>query len=124
MAKLSRKQRLKRQARVPTPTTPRAMPTTVKEYRQVICPVCGRSQGSLAFWERLRTFDPNKPFGVVQDVGRGRGASFTVLGNFGPEGAPEIFSLIKARFVAAVGEWTSKGWLSKEDLEGVTRDDR
>ncbi len=88
-----------------------------KEYRQAICPCCGRSQGQVAFWERTQEFDPDKPFGVIQEVGLGRGqGNLEVIGHFGPDKV--LFPLVKARLIAAVKEWVKKGWLSAAELKG------
>jgi len=46
------------------------------EYRQAFCPVCGRSAGrrnGKNAWEKTKDFDPDKPFGVIQDIGQGFG---------------------------------------------------
>lgn len=103
------------------------------EYRQAICPVCGRSAGlkrtnynqkgyssSIAvenFWKYTQDFDPDKPFGVIQEVGGGRGRSFRVIGHFNPEDDIDgFFPLVKARLLAAVREWLNKGWIDKEEV--------
>jgi len=90
------------------------------QYRQVLCPVCGRAHGSRAFWERTKDFDPNKPFGVVQEVGRGRGASFAQIGFFEPsEDTEGIFDLVKARLLQAVKEWLDKGWIKPSEVKKI-----
>lgn len=100
-------------------------------YRQAICPVCGTSHGNVVternpgkpyiiysrenFWQRTLTFDPNKPFGVIQET-TGRG-SFRFLGYFDPnEDVDGMFPLVKARLLRAVQEWLNKGWLTREEV--------
>jgi hypothetical protein len=87
-----------------------------KEYRQATCPVCGTAHG-LDYWPRTRGFDPHKPFGVIQEVGLGRGRSFKVLGHFGPEEEPETFELVKERMLEAVREWVVKGWIKPNEIK-------
>jgi len=105
-------------------------------YRQALCPVCGTAHGievtetvpgkkyiKLArrnFWERTKDFDPDKPFGVIQKA-TGRG-SFRMVGYFGPEeDVNGFFPLIQQRLLNAVKEWVAKGWLTKEQIEGVLK---
>lgn len=101
-------------------------------YRQAICPVCGTAHGievtervegkpyiKLArrnYWERVKEFDPDKPFGVIQEtLGRG---SFRLVGYFSPEEDEDgFFPLIKGRLLAAVKEWINKGWITREEAE-------
>lgn len=105
-------------------------------YRQAICPVCGVAHGSevtetvpgkpyikLArrnYWERTKDFDPDKPFGVVQEtLGRG---TFKVVGYFSPEEDVDgYFPLVKQRLIAAVKEWVNKGWIIKEEIEEILK---
>ncbi|GAI95205.1 unnamed protein product [marine sediment metagenome] len=86
-----------------------------KEYRQVTCPVCGRA-GGLAFWPYTQHFDPDKPFGVIQEVGLGRGRSFGVIGQLEPADEPETFELVKGRLLQAVREWRDKGWINENEF--------
>jgi len=105
----------------------------MSEYRQAICPVCGRAAGYQVtervpgkpymvwkrenYWEKIRGFDPDKPFGVIQDVSQGRGKSFGVIGYFGPEEDTDgFFPLVKERLLAAVTEWVNKEWITKEEV--------
>ncbi len=94
------------------------------EYRQVVCPLCGRSASTKpivkgqGFWDRLADFDPAKAFGVIQRAA-GRG-TLDVIGHFGPEGEPEIHAAIQGRIVAMLVEWLNKGWISPEDLLPVS----
>lgn len=106
----------------------------MKEYRQALCPVCGTAHGIEVtdrvpgkpyivlerrnYWERVKDFDPDKPFGVIQEtIGRG---SFKVLGYFSPEEDQNgFFPLVKARLLSAVREWLDKGWISREELEAA-----
>ena len=100
------------------------------EYRQAFCPVCGTSHGIEVtdrvpgkpyiklkrgnYWERTKSFDPNKPFGVIQET-TGRG-TFRLVGYFSPEEDVDgFFPLVKNRLLAAVKEWVTKGWISKEE---------
>ena len=110
---------------------------TGREYRQALCPVCGRGAGLkrvsypsglygaepgevVNFWAETLKFDPDKPFGVIQEVGGGKGHSFRLLGYFNPDDDPDgYFPLVKARLLAAVGEWIAKGWISAEELGAV-----
>jgi len=101
------------------------------EYRQAICPVCGRSAGTevietvpgkpyiklakRSYWERIKEFDPDKPFGVIQEtVGRG---SFRLIGYFNPEEDKDgYYPLIKLSLLNAIKAWLDKGWLTREEL--------
>lgn len=101
------------------------------EYRQALCPVCGTAHGTEVtervpgkhyivlgrrnYWERVKDFDPDKPFGVIQEtLGRG---TFRMVGYFSPEeDINGFFPLVKARLLAAVAEWLAKGWITKADL--------
>jgi len=102
-------------------------------YRQALCPVCGTAHGMEVteiipgkphmvlnrrnFWERTKDSDPNKPFGVIQEVGRGRGRSFKIKGYFSPrEDEDGFFPLIKERLLQAVKEWLAKGWITEEEV--------
>lgn len=114
-------------------------PVAVQERRQaptsfVIsahCPCCGRSisegravkvgyitVGKTPYFDTI-DWDPNKAFGVIQPAS-GRG-SFRESREIGPEEAPELFDAVKKRFIDAVGEWRTKGWLTEEDLRKSTR---
>lgn len=103
-------------------------------YRQAFCPVCGTSHGTEVtetvegkpwivlqrrnFWERTKEFDPDKPFGVIQEtLGRG---TFKLIGYFSPEEDQDgFFPLVKARLLAATREWFNKGWITREEIEEV-----
>lgn len=115
----------------PVPMEARARPTG--EYRQAICPVCGRAAGTKRleypqkgyyspvptenFWSYTQDFDPDKPFGVIQEVGAGKGHSFKVIGHFSPEEDIDgYFPLVKARLLNAVKEWLNKGWLTRDEV--------
>jgi len=104
----------------------------MKQYRQALCPVCGTAHGVKVtetipgkpylkmarrnYWELVKDFDPNKPFGVIQETA-GRG-SFRFLGYFSPEEDQDgFFPLVKGRLLAAVKEWLNKGWITKEEAE-------
>lgn len=101
-------------------------------YRQAICPLCGTSHGIEVtetvpgkkyiklrrrnYWERVKDFDPDKPFGVIQET-TGRG-SFKLVGYFSPEeDVDNFFPLIKARLLQAMKEWVSKGWIAREEVD-------
>ena len=104
----------------PGPGAPRAVSrggkTAVgKEYRQVTCPVCGRP-GGLNFWPYTRQFTPDKPFGIIQEVGLGRGRCFSVIGQLEPADEPETFELVKSRLLQVVREWRDKGWIGENEL--------
>jgi len=105
----------------------------MSEYRTAICPVCGRAAGYQVtervpgkpymvlerqnFWEKTKEFVPDKPFGVIQDVSKGRGKSFKVIGYFNPEEDTDgFFPLVKGRLLAAMREWLDKGWISREEV--------
>lgn len=94
----------------------------VVEYRSAICPVCGTGHGKRNgknYWDTI-TFAPNKPFGVIQDVGRGRG--FAVIGYFNPDDDPDgHFPAVKARLLQAVAEWVAKGWIAKEEVTALAQ---
>ncbi|GAH73640.1 unnamed protein product [marine sediment metagenome] len=112
------------------------------EYRAAFCPCCGTSHGTKRleypqkgdysspatqnYWQwiidrdRERGLDKDEPFGVIQAVGMGRGHSFGVIGYFGPEDDRDgFYPLVKARLLQAVKRWLQKGWLSKEEVEGI-----
>ncbi len=108
----------------------------MSEYRQAFCPVCGTSHGTEVtetakgkpwivfarrnFWERTKDYDPNKPFGVIQET-TGRG-SFKFIGYFSPEeDISGFFPLVKARLLAALREWRDKAWISNEEIEEVLK---
>ena len=103
-------------------------------YRQAFCPVCGTAHGvevtetapgkrwivfdKRNYWLRTKDFDPDKPFGVIQETS-GRG-SFKLLGYFQPEEDVDgFFPLVKARLIQACKEWVDKGWIKKEEIEEV-----
>lgn len=109
------------------------------EYRQALCPVCGSAHGKVAtfrvpgkpyikgnfvnYWERIKDFDPDKSFGVIQEVGRGRGRSFKLIGYFSPEEDIDgYFPLVKLRLLNAVKEWLNKDWLSKDEVKALAED--
>jgi len=72
------------------------------------------------YWEKTKGFDPDKPFGVIQEaLGRG---TFKFIGHFSPEEDIDgFFPLIKSRLLAATKEWLDKGWITREELEEVLR---
>ena len=104
----------------------------MSEYRQALCPVCGTAHGVEVtqtvrgkpyiklkrrnYWERVKDYDPDKPFGVIQEtLGRG---SFKLLGYFSPaEDQDGFFPLIKARLLQATKEWMDKGWITREEID-------
>ena len=105
-----------------------------KTHRQALCPVCGTAHGMKVtetipgkpymvlkrrnYWEITLEFDPQKPFGVIQEVGMGMGRSFKVLGYFSPEEDQDgFFPLVKNRLLQAVREWRAKGWISEEEVK-------
>ncbi len=106
----------------------------MSEYRQVFCPVCGTAHGQEVtetvegkpwmvlsrrnYWERTKEFDPDKPFGVIQETA-GRG-SFNLIGYFQPEEDIDgSFPLVKARLLQATKEWMDKGWITREEVNQV-----
>lgn len=125
----------------PAPSAPR-IARVAGEYRSAFCPVCGTSHGAKRleypqkgyysppatqnYWQwiidrdRERGLDKDEPFGVIQEVGMGRGRSFGVIGYFGPEDDPEgFFPLVKGRLLQAVRRWLGNGWLTREELESI-----
>lgn len=104
--------------------------------RQAICPICGTAHGIQVtetvpgkpyiklrrgnYWDRTKSFDPNKPFGVIQEtLGRG---TFRLVGYFSPEEDQDgFFPLVKARMLQAMKEWVDKGWITKEEVEGIIK---
>jgi len=104
----------------------------MSEYRQAFCPVCGVAHGTqitetvegkpyivLArgnYWARTKDFEPNKPFGVIQEtLGRG---TFRLIGYFQPEDDVDgFFPLVKDRLIQACKEWVDKGWITREEIE-------
>lgn len=106
----------------------------MSEYRQALCPVCGTAHGvevtlTVAgkpyiklrrrnYWERVKDYDPNKPFGVIQETS-GRG-SFKLVGYFSPEEDEDgFFPLVKGRMLQALKEWVDKGWIAREEVNEV-----
>jgi len=106
----------------------------MSEYRQALCPVCGTAHGVEVtqtvrgkpyiklkrrnYWERVKDYDPDKPFGVIQET-TGRG-SFKLLGYFSPaEDVDNFFPLIKARLLQAVKEWHNKHWITTEEIQSL-----
>lgn len=117
----------------------RASSTGGKQYRAAFCPVCGMSHGTKRqahpgkgyyhpaptdnFWEWLiardqeRGLGADEPFGIIQEIGQGRGRSFRVIGYFKPEEDQDgYFPLVKRRLLDALQCWLSKGWLSPEEV--------
>lgn len=101
-------------------------------YRSALCPVCGTAHGTEVtetvpgkpyiklrrrnYWERVKDYDPDKPFGVIQET-TGRG-SFKLVGYFSPEEDEDNFyPLIKARLLQAVKEWVDKKWIAREEVD-------
>lgn len=100
-------------------------------YRQAFCPVCGRAHGTEVtetvpgkkyivlgrrnFWESTKDFDPDKPFGCIQEtIGRG---TFKLVGYFSPEEDVDgYFPLVKQRLLQAVKEWRDKNWIAHEEI--------
>ncbi len=114
MPKLTRKQRRSKVGAAAPVVTTKWPARAGREYSQVFCPCCGRSQGQRDFWQRTLEYDPQKPFGVVQDVGQGRGRSFQVLRYLNPGDVPELFDLVKRRLIQTVQQWRARGWLTEE----------
>lgn len=94
-----------------------------------LCPICGRAvpeNRAIKFGhvtvDRVSYFgsidwDPEKPFGVsYTPAGRG---SFREWQHIDPEDAPELFKAMKARFLDALGEWITKGWISVDEVVAV-----
>jgi hypothetical protein len=102
-----------------------------KTIRKMACPCCGMTHGekrltkrkpfdlpevgdTVNFWETVRDFDPDKLLGVIQEVGAGRGRSFTVKGRFGPEDDPDgYYPLVMRRLLAATKEALIHGWITE-----------
>lgn len=111
----------------------------VVEYRQALCPVCGRAAGyyrpggykedkfgltkPVNFWERTRDFDPDKPFGVIFDMSQGRGRGMQTIGYFSPdEDVDGYFPAIKARLLRVLQEWVKKKWITLEEIKDLFRE--
>lgn len=100
---------------------------------QVFCPVCGLNHhdrvehdperpsqiiGRHNFWEDVVDFDPTHPYGVILES-QGRGTLRVVryfAANEDPTGA---FPLVKARMLAALQEWITKGYIDKDEAAGA-----
>jgi hypothetical protein len=118
--------------------------TETKEYRQVLCPVCGRGAGlkrlsypyqrgeqdvTQNYWDWLRDLEEGRglgdeqPFGIIQEVGLGKGHSFRLIGYFTPEEDKEgFYPLVKARLLTAVRRWLKNGWLTQEELDLIAKE--
>ncbi len=107
------------------------------EIRQAICPVCGTSHGRVVtervegkpyiklatgnYWEKTAKFDPDKPFGVIQET-KGRG-TFKMVGYFSPEEDKDgYFPLVKRALLSAVESWIAKGWLTRKEVRDIIED--
>lgn len=113
-----------------------------KEYRQAICPVCGVSHGlkrlrypqkgekftpsDQSYWDWLNQIDEERalgsaqPFGVIQEVGGGKGHSFRVIGHFTPEEDQDgFYPIVKARFLIALKRWLINGWITREEVASL-----
>lgn len=125
------------------PKTERVPAKPTGEYRSALCPVCGRTAGKKRrgypyqpgesaqatqnYWEWIsdkdkeRGLGKDEPFGVIQEVGAGKGHSFRVIGYFAPEDDEDgFYPLIKARLLQAVRRWLENGWLTKEEVADLT----
>jgi len=72
------------------------------------------------YWEKNREFAADKPFGIIQQAGMADLRGFEVIRYFSPEEDTEgFFPLVKARLLEAVREWLKKGWLKREEVEGI-----
>lgn len=102
-----------------------------KEWREAFCPVCGTNHGQMnhtipgkpwevvsreSFWDRTELYNKDKPFGVVKSS-EGRGTMKMVRYYDITEDQEGYFPQIKHRLLAALGEWVSKGWISREEVE-------
>jgi hypothetical protein len=68
------------------------------------------------FWENMRERVGDRHFGVVKSS-EGRG-SMKFVGYYGPEEDREgFFAPIKALLLAAVRDWLSRGWLTKQEVQ-------
>jgi hypothetical protein len=92
-----------------------------KEYRQALCPVCGKGAAK-NYWDRIGEFDPGKAFGIIQELGRGRGRCFKTIGYFNPEDDTDgCFEAVKHRLLWALENWLRKGWLKSEEILSIIR---
>lgn len=129
-------------ATIEKPQRERPSATPTGEYRSAFCPVCGVAHGTKRleypergypvpprtqnYWEWIsdrdneRGLGKDEPFGVIQEIGRGKGHSFTVLGYFTPEQDKDgFYPLIKARLLLAVKRWLLNGWISSEEIANL-----
>lgn len=145
---MARRKRSERQAQptsVVTIEKPKAERVSTKptgEYRAAFCPVCGvahgrkrleyqtgsywTGEGAVNYWEWLeerdaeRGLDNEEPFGVIQEVGRGKKHSFGFVGYFSPnEDIDGFYPLVKARLLLAIKRWLQNNWISSEELLNI-----
>jgi len=145
---MSRRKRSERQKQ-PTSTAviekPKVERVSIKptgEYRAAFCPVCGvahglkrleyptgsywTGEGAVNYWEWLkerdeeRGLDKDEPFGVIQEVGRGKKHSFGFVGYFSPEEDTDgFYPLVKARLLQAVRRWLANGWITPDEVANL-----
>lgn len=125
---MPRKKRSEKLAEVAVKPARKPVVTGVVAQRTIgcFCPVCGRTISQFraikvgyVTVDQLRYFesidwDPSKPFGISFAAG-GRG-SLQDWAYISPEDAPELFEALKGRFLDALGEWLTKGWIKHEEL--------
>ena len=109
------------------------------EYRQARCPTCGMAHGlkrlqypekcekftasDKSFWEWLdekdaeRGLDSDEPFGIIQEVGAGKGHSFRVIGHFSPaEDKDGFYPIVKRRMLRGLWRWLVNGWVTADEI--------
>ena len=115
--------------------------STGKVLKRVYCPCCGLAHGprrleyketgyyspppTINHWERLKQRigdGKDLPYGIIQEVGRGKGHGFTVLGHFGPEDDQTgSFPLLKERILLVLENWVAAGWIKAAEVRRVIK---
>lgn len=104
-------------------TDGQAPPREPRPFYNVFCPCCGLQRGVRRDRGIFRTAwallpSQRRHFGIVQ-ISRGRGKIETV-GYFSPGEDPYgLFEQVKEQFLAGLGSWYEKGWITNADLEAL-----
>lgn len=121
---------------------PRRPAAGVREYRSAYCPVCGVTHGkkrlqypapgvyiappTMNYWEWLAHrkeelgIADDLAFGVIQEVGLGKGHGFNKVGQFDPSDDPDgYYPWVKTNLLLGLRAWLRNGWLRPEEVEAL-----